>query len=80
MGLRSFIRTRFGKRLDDTANECSDYDGIVTVGPEFYDPPDDPWLAGMARGASRAFSDRTLAEPPSHHPIAFRRKGPPDHV
>jgi hypothetical protein len=67
-----------GKSVE--ANECSDYDGIVQVGPEFYDPPDDPWLAGMARGASRAFSDRTLAEPPSHHPIAFRRKGPPDHV
>jgi hypothetical protein len=75
MGLRSFIRTRFGKRLDDTANECSDYDGIVTVGPEFYDPPDDPWLAGMARGASRAFSDATIKDQPDHHPVAFRREG-----
>jgi hypothetical protein len=86
MGLRSYIASRFGKSVKDAPDSLTDADraveycGIVTVGPEFYDPPDDPWLAGMARGASRAFSDRTLAEPPSHHPIAFRRKGPPDHV
>jgi hypothetical protein len=81
MGLRSYIASRFGKSVKDAPDSLTDADraveycGIVTVGPEFYDPPDDPWLAGMARGASRAFSDDTIKDQPSHHPISFRRKG-----
>jgi hypothetical protein len=86
MGLRSYIASRFGKSVKDAPDSLTDADraveycGIVTVGPEFYDPPDDPWLAGMARGASRAFSDATIKDQPPFHPISFRRKGPPDHV
>jgi hypothetical protein len=77
MGLRSYIASRFGKSVKDApdsltdADRAVDYCGIVTVGPDFYDPPD----TGMARGASRAFSDSTIKDQPSHHPISFRRKG-----
>jgi hypothetical protein len=71
------MRNPFGRRvpkpLDDSEDRAVDYCGIVTVGPEFYDPPDDPWLAGMARGASRAFSDRTLTEQPPFHLPRYRR-------
>jgi hypothetical protein len=84
MGLRSYIASRFGKSVKDTPDSLTDADraveycGIVTVGPEFYDPPDDPWLAGMARGASRAFSDRTLTEQPPFHSVRYRREGQQD--